>query len=45
MGESKVVVMVVCGGGSVCVLMRFVWKVCVWGVGGWVSEFWRSGIV
>ena len=50
--------MVVCVGGSVDVLMRFVWKwmgvemgvlgrrwVCVWGVGGWVSELWTSGIV
>ena len=26
MGEGRVVVMVVCGGGSVGVLMRFVWR-------------------
>ena len=31
------------GGGSVCVLMRFEWKSL--SVGGWVSEFWTSGIV
>ena len=42
---------VVCVGGSVGVLMRFVWRSlgvgmgCVGGVGGWVSEFWTSGIV
>ena len=66
-GEGRLVVMVVCVGGSVGVLMRFVWRslglgrgvlgcvwvcvcwgvggVCVWGVGGWASEFWTSGIV
>ena len=45
-----VVVMVVCGGGCVGVLMRFVWLgvfgwgwVCVWACR--VSEFWTNGIV
>ena len=44
-GEGRVVVMVVYGGGSVSVLMRFIWRslgvgmgvlgwVCVWGVKG-----------
>ena len=42
-------------GGSMGVLMRFVWRSLVWGwvfwvglgvcLGVWVSEFWTSGIV
>ena len=55
---AVVVIMVVCVGGCLGILMRFVRRslgmgmgvlgrrwVCVWGVSGWVSEFWTSGIV
>ena len=34
--------MEVTGCGDGCIGVRWV---CVWGVGGWMSEFWTNGIV
>ena len=53
-GGGRMVVMAVCAGGSVNGCMEVTgfgkgvlgWGGCVFGgVGGWVSEFWTSGIV